>query len=152
MKPLILLFLTLLTSPTISTADIEIDFENVNCDLQRAANWENATPLVITLRDFDIKPEKIRLRACTPYAMTIKNVGKRHHDFISESFFQNIYVRNRTTGEHMRLAPEIHGTEVMPGEEQSLTFFVSAVGTFKYVCTHFGHSTLGMKGKIKVEE
>jgi plastocyanin len=103
------------------------------------------------LRDFDTKPDNFSLRACTPYRMTVRNVGKRGHNFVAPDFFQSIYLQDPNTGRAVSPSPEMTGTGARPrGGETTLTFFVAATGKFKYVCTHFGHAFLGMKGTISV--
>jgi plastocyanin len=154
MKIFLALTLGLLISNPANSQDQEPSDnpEEVNCLLETAANWDEAEPVTVIMRDFDTKPEHIQLKACTPYVMTVKNVGKKKHNFIAEKFFQSVLLMDPNTRSAVRPSPTFKGTGAAPrGGETSLTFFVAATGTFKYECTHFGHAALGMKGKITVE-
>ncbi len=112
-----------------------------------AINWDTVTTIEVTLRDFDIRPEHILLKACQPYVFVISNTGDKDHDFYSKSFFANIMLLDDDAG---LVKAEFETLYVSPGLTTRVMFVPTALGEFDYKCSHLGHNLLGMSGTIEV--
>ncbi|WP_417819076.1 cupredoxin domain-containing protein [Tritonibacter scottomollicae] len=108
-------------------------------------DFARATHVQIRLSNFEFSPKEIRLQAGTPYVLDIINVASGSHNFTAPEFF--------AAG---KVAPEdaqkiSDGQIEVPKNQSRAIRIVPATGTYRLVCTHFGHSALGMRGDIVVE-
>lgn len=99
----------------------------------------DAPPRVeIVLSNFAFTPETIRLKAGQPVTLHFVNDGSGGHNFAAPEFFKGVA---GVKGGKIELAK---------GESRDVTLTPRA-GTYTVKCTHFLHTSFGMKGAIVVE-
>ena len=130
-KPILLAAATLALAATAGSAQAPTDFG-------RAAAVE------IVLTSFSFTPDTLHLRAGVPVRLTIRD-AKGGHNFAAPKFFAAA-----------RIAPEdvgkVRGGKIeLEGGEAVTIRMVPAAGTYKLTCTHFLHTSFGMKGSIVVD-
>ena len=130
-KPILLAAATLALAATAGSAQAPADFG-------RAAAVE------IVLTSFSFTPDTLHLRAGVPVRLTIRD-AKGSHNFAAPKFFAAA-----------RIAPEdvgkVRGGKIeLEGGEAVTIRMVPAAGTYKLTCTHFLHTSFGMKGRIVVD-
>lgn len=102
------------------------------------------TTVEIVLSNFAFAPNNIALHAGQSYRLHFVNHGSGGHNFSAKEFFAA-----------SRIAPEdaklVHGgvVELGKGEQRDIRL-VPMRGAYKVKCTHFLHSSFGMKGDIIV--
>ena len=102
------------------------------------------TTVEIVLSNFAFTPSALSLHAGQSYRLHVVNHGSGGHNFAAKEFFAAA-----------RIAPEdaqlVRGgvIELGKGETRDIRL-VPARGTYKVKCTHFLHSSFGMKGEITV--
>jgi plastocyanin len=92
----------------------------------------------ITLSNFKFSPEVIRLKAGQPVTLHFVNDGSGGHNFAAPEFFKGVA---GVKGGRIELAK---------GENRDVNVTPRA-GTYAVRCTHFLHTSFGMKGSIVVE-
>lgn len=109
-----------------------------------AVDFAKAKVVEVTLSNFEFTPSVIDLQAGTPYVLKIVNRASGGHNFTAPEFFAAAKVAPED-------AAQIAGGQIeVKGGETATIGLVPGTGTYKLVCTHFGHATLGMTGKIVV--
>lgn len=111
---------------------------------QTPADFGRATAAEVVLKSFSFTPATIHLRAGVPLRLTIRDT-KGGHNFAAPGFFAAA-----------RIAPEdaakVRGGKIeLKGGEAVTIRLVPAAGTYKLTCTHFLHTSFGMKGRIVVD-
>ena len=129
-KPTLLLAATLALGATASPA--------------QTPDFSHAAAVEVVLKSFSFTPDTLHLRAGVPVRLTIRD-AKGGHNFAAPKFFAAA-----------RIAPEdarkIHGGKVELEAGEAVTIrLVPAAGTYKLSCTHFLHTSFGMKGSIVVD-
>ena len=130
-KPILLLFaVALALGATASSA--------------QTPDFSHAAAVEIVLTSFSFTPDTIHLRAGAPVRLTIRDT-KGGHNFAAAKFFAAA-----------KIAPEdaakIRGGKIeLEGGEAVTIRLVPAKGTYKLSCTHFLHTSFGMKGAIVVD-
>jgi len=109
-----------------------------------AADFGNAETVEVKLSNFDFTPKQIVLTDGKPYLLRLINTASGGHDFTAPQFFAAA-----------RVAPEDaarvgKGRIKLNGHQAAEIHLVPHAGEFRLVCRHFGHSMLGMTGKIIV--
>ena len=110
----------------------------------QAPDYNRAAAVEIVLKSFSFTPDTLHLRAGVPVRLTIRD-EKGGHNFAAPKFFKNA-----------RIAPE-DASKVRSGKIEleagdAVTIrLVPAAGTYKLTCTHFLHTSFGMKGTIVVD-
>lgn len=128
----------ILLAGCVSTQTIEPNIASASVD------FSQATELEITLTSFDYTPSEIRMAAGRPYALKLVNTASGGHDFTAAEFFAAASVAPDD-------APMIAAGQIdLAGGESATIRLLPAAGTYKLVCSHFGHSALGMTGEIVV--
>ncbi|WP_077146267.1 cupredoxin domain-containing protein [Sphingopyxis sp. KK2] len=108
---------------------------------------EGPAKVTVTLANFSFTPADLHLRAGHSVTLHFVNEGSGGHDFTAAGFFAaaTMDAANRT---------HVGGTKgrvsLGKGESADVTLIPRA-GTYKVHCSHFGHSALGMTGKIIVD-
>jgi uncharacterized cupredoxin-like copper-binding protein len=111
-----------------------------------AVDFSRATEFEVRLSNFQFTPSEIRLVAGRPYALKLVNEPSGGHDFTAPEFFAAASVAPDD-------APLIADGQIDLERGESATIrLVPAAGTYKLVCTHFGHAALGMAGRIVVDQ
>ena len=111
---------------------------------QAPADYSRAASVEVVLKSFSFTPDTLRLRAGVPVRLTIRD-AKGGHNFAAPGFFAAA-----------RIAPEdaskVRGGKIeLKGGEAVTIRLIPAAGQYKLVCTHFLHTSFGMKGRIVVE-
>lgn len=127
-----------LTSACASTHPIQPQVASPGIDFAEAETVE------VTLSSFEFTPSLLRLSADRPYVLQLINRASGGHDFAAPEFFAASRVH---AGDAARVA---EGEIDLEGGESASVRLVPAAGEYRLVCTHFGHSALGMTGKIVV--
>lgn len=106
---------------------------------------ETPAKVTVTLANFSFTPADLHLHAGQPVTIHFVNEGSGGHDFTAEEFFTaaTMDAANRARVGKGRIA-------LGKGESSDVTLTPRA-GTFKVHCSHFGHSALGMTGKVVVD-
>jgi uncharacterized cupredoxin-like copper-binding protein len=110
-----------------------------------SVSFSGAAEQRIELSNFDFAPREIRLQAGRPYALVLANVASGGHDFAAPEFFAAAQVMASDA------ALIAAGKVDVPGGGTRTVHLVPHAGTYDLVCTHTGHSLLGMRGRIVVE-
>ena len=129
-KPMLLLAAGLTLGATASSA--------------QTPDFSHAAAVEVVLKSFSFTPATLHLRAGAPVRLTIRD-AKGGHNFAAPKFFAAA-----------RIAPEdaskIRGGKIeLEGGEAVTIRLVPAAGTYKLTCTHFLHTSFGMKGSIVVD-
>lgn len=99
----------------------------------------------IELSSFAIKPQSVTLEHGHTYVLTFVNRSSHSHDFTAADFFGAVSLsqaeRSKLSDGRVRLAG---------GEQVRVTLSPVKAGTFEFHCSHLFHSSLGMRGVIRV--
>lgn len=108
-------------------------------------NWADARRVAIALSSFKYEPATIGLEHGRPYVLRFVNTAGGGHDFVAKRFFAAA-----------RIAPADRATvkdgaiDLGGGETVEVRLIAPAAGSYEVHCSHFLHSTFGMKGRIEV--
>jgi len=108
---------------------------------------ESPAKVTVTMANFSYAPAELHLHAGHSVTIHFVNEGSGGHDFTAEEFFAaaSMVAANRA---------HVGGTKgrvsLGKGESADVTL-VPKAGTYKVHCSHFGHSALGMTGRIVVD-
>ena len=106
----------------------------------------NRQDIQITLSNFSFNPNSLRLQRNMAYAIHLMNTASGGHSFSAPGFFAA-----------MTVAPEdrakiVNGRiEIPSGQTVDITVTPMTAGSYPIVCSHFLHSTFGMKGEAVIE-
>jgi plastocyanin len=93
------------------------------------------TSVTITLDDFTIRPQQLRVPAGKPLTVTVVNHGRLGHTFRIRGKTRNVLAM----------------TTIRPGESMTRSFKRPlAKGTYTMYCALANHEELGMNGKITI--
>jgi uncharacterized cupredoxin-like copper-binding protein len=108
-----------------------------------AADWSKAQTIDVVTTEYGFAPNRLALRAGTPYRLRLENEGKETHEFTAPGFLQNAEIRNPA-------AVNAERTEIVvqPGEQKDV-FLVPRRGRYPLTCAD--HDWAGMTGEIVVE-
>lgn len=101
--------------------------------------------IAVTLTNFRYTPQTITLQHGRPYVLRFTNGAKGGHDFVAKQFFAAAVIAPE---DRAKLAKG--GIEVPRGETIELRLTAPPAGRYDVHCSHFLHSTFGMKGEIIV--
>jgi plastocyanin len=110
-----------------------------------AQPWDQAERIDIELSNFLFAPSTLRLRQGRPYRLHFVNRGSGGHNFSAPAFFRSARINPADAG-----GIEKGAIELGKGQSRDIRLVPSA-GSYKLKCTHFMHSTFGMKGRIVVD-
>lgn len=99
----------------------------------------------IDLSSFKFEPATITLDHGRPYLLHFVNKSSKGHDFVAKSFFAAANVANEDRARTAKGGIELEG-------DQSVDIHLTAPqpGNYDVHCSHFMHSTMGMKATIIV--
>ncbi len=106
---------------------------------------ESPSKVTVTLANFSFSPADLHLHAGNPVTIHFVNAGSGGHDFTAEEFFA------AATMDAANRAHVIKGRVSLGKGESSDVTLTPRAGTYKVHCSHFGHSALGMTGKVVVD-
>lgn len=99
----------------------------------------------ITLSSFKYTPPEVTLEHGRPYVLHFVNSANGGHDFVAKEFFA---AGTLSDADRKRLGDgEI---ELKGGASADVSFVAPAPGRYPFHCSHFMHSTFGMKGALLV--
>ncbi len=127
-----------LLSACASTHAIQPVLASPSIDFSRAETVE------VVLANFKFAPAELHLTPGRPYLLKFTNSAGGGHDFTAPDFFAAAQIY---PDDAARISD---GQVELEGGESSTIRLVPNKGEYKIVCTHFGHSALGMTGKIIV--
>lgn len=106
---------------------------------------EAPAKVTVTLANFSFSPADLHLHSGHPVTIHFVNEGSGGHDFTAEEFFTaaTMDAANRARVAKRRVS-------LGKGESSDVTLTPRA-GTYKVHCSHFGHSALGMTGRVVVD-
>ena len=112
-----------------------------------AAHAQTAEVVSVSLTSYAFTPSTITLKAGKTYRLHLTNGSQKGHDFTAAEFFAA-----------STIAPEDNakleeGAEIEVDANQSTDIMLTPnhAGTYPLTCSHFMHTTLGMKGTIVVQ-
>lgn len=110
-----------------------------------SANAQTAATVPVQLSNFKFTPNSIVLEHGQPYVLTLTNAASGGHNFTAASFFASASVEAADQ-------PLIKngGVEVPAGQVRKIHLMAPAAGRYDLKCTHFLHTSFGMKGTIVV--
>jgi uncharacterized cupredoxin-like copper-binding protein len=100
----------------------------------------------VALSNFAFTPDALTLKANTPYRLHLVNSGGSGHNFAAADFFAASTIAPADAGK-----VKDGGIEVPKGATVDVTVTPGKAGTYELTCTHFMHTTFGMKGEIVVQ-
>jgi plastocyanin len=108
---------------------------------------QQAEKVTVTMANFNYTPADLHLAAGRSTTIHFVNSGSGGHDFTAPEFFAaaTMDAANRT---------KVGGADgrVSLGKGESIDVILTPkAGTYKAHCSHFMHSSLGMKGRILVD-
>ena len=101
--------------------------------------------VAIELSNFKFTPSTIRLEHGRPYVLHLSNNASGGHNFVARDFFAAADVAGTDRGLLSKGGVELGG-----GDQADIHFVAPAAGRYEVHCSHFMHSTFGMKGEIIV--
>ncbi len=93
---------------------------------------EGARAIDVTVRDFELVPNDVRVVVGEAVNLTVTNEGAAPHDFT----IPDLGIR----------------VVVAPGQTKTVGFTASVPGSYETLCTVPGHANLGMVGTLVVEK
>jgi plastocyanin len=106
----------------------------------------NRQDIQITLSNFSFAPNMLRLQRNISYAIHLVNSASGGHSFSAPGFFAAMTV---TPEDRAKI---VNGKiEIPAGQTVDITFTPMTAGTYPIVCSHFLHSTFGMRGEAVIE-
>ena len=103
--------------------------------------------VTVTLANFSFTPDDLHLHAGEAVTIHFVNEGSGGHDFTAEEFFA---AATMDAANRARVGGTKGRVSLGKGESSDVTL-VPKAGTYKVHCSHFGHTALGMTGKITVD-
>lgn len=110
----------------------------------QAPDYSRATAVEVVLKSFSFTPELLHLHAGVPVRLTIRD-EKGGHNFAAPAFFKAARIAPEDAGKVRSGKIELEGGDVVTIR------LVPAAGSYKLTCTHFLHTSFGMKGSIVVD-
>lgn len=117
-----------------------------------AADWSKVATVEVDLGEFSFAPHTLSFRAGQPVRLRLKNTGLLRHYFYSPAFFKAVAVRNLSSASGESKDPYLLAISLAPGEQKDLYFVPVKTGAYELECSVFGHASLGMTGRIRIEE
>jgi len=106
----------------------------------------NRQDIQVMLSNFSFAPNMLRMQRNMTYAIHLVNSASGGHSFSAPGFFAAVAV-----------APEdrskiVNGRiEIPAGQTVDITVTAMTAGSYPIVCSHFLHSTFGMKGEAVID-
>ena len=108
--------------------------------------WSNARTMQVDLSNFAYTPRTITLHHGTPYRLHLVNTSGHAHNFVAKDFFAETSLSPAS-----RSAVQDGDVELGGHESADVVLVARHAGTYEVHCSHFMHTTLGMKGTIVVD-
>ncbi|HMI95350.1 MAG TPA: cupredoxin domain-containing protein [Micropepsaceae bacterium] len=106
----------------------------------------NRQDIQVTLSNFSFAPNMLRLQRNMSYAIHLVNSASGGHSFSAPGFFAAVAVAPEDGGKI------VNGkVEIPAGQTVDITVTPMTAGSYPIVCTHFLHTTFGMRGNAVIE-
>ena len=115
--------------------------------LPLSASAQTPETVHVSLTSYAFTPSTITLKAGTAYRLHLTNDSGKSHDFTAAAFF----AASTIAPEDKSKLEEGAEIEVEGGGSADITLTPNRSGTYPLTCSHFMHTTLGMKGTIVVQ-
>ena len=112
-----------------------------------AAYGQSAQEIHVSLTSYAFTPATITLKSGTTYRLHLTNDSRKGHNFSAAEFFAASTV---APADRAKL-DEDSELEIDAGKATDITLTPNRAGTYPLTCSHFLHTTLGMKGTIIVQ-
>ena len=109
-------------------------------------DWAHAQLVPIGMSNFAFQPNVIRLHANEPYRLHFVNSSDSAHNFDAAAFFQAVAIAPADRAK----APS-GSVEVEEGAAVDVNILPRQRGSYPVRCSHFLHSTFGMKAMAVIE-
>jgi plastocyanin len=109
-------------------------------------DWDTARTIEINLKSFAYIPATMTLQRGVPYRLHFVNQAGGGHNFVARDFFAEA-----TIDPANRVALDQGQVELGGGDSATVRLISNRAGTYDVHCSHFLHSSFGMKGKIVVQ-
>jgi len=111
---------------------------------QPQPDWSRAASAEVVLKSFSFTPDTLHLRAGQPVRLTIRDI-KGGHNFAAPAFFKAARIAAED-------AAKVRSGKIELERGDAVTIrLVPEAGSYKLTCTHFLHTSFGMKGTIVVD-
>lgn len=111
----------------------------------QAPDWNGAQRVDIVMRNFKFEPGTITLEHGGRYLLHFSNQASGGHDFAAKRFFAA-----STIAPSDQAAVKDGVVELEGGDAADVRLVAPPPGRYAVHCSHFMHSTFGMKGEIVV--
>lgn len=112
-----------------------------------AAHAQTAEDIPVSLTSYAFTPSTITLKAGKTYRLHLSNDSSKGHDFTAAEFFAASTVAPGDKGKF----GDDNEVEVGAHQAVDITVTPTRAGTYPLTCSHFLHTTFGMKGTIVVQ-
>lgn len=109
-------------------------------------DWSQAEEIDIVMTNYEFMPNEFQLQANTPYLLHLTNDGSKGHNFSAKELFAEAMIAE---GDIDKI--DDGKIEVKKGESVDVLFIPVEPGVYSFHCSHFMHSSLGMKGEATVQ-
>ncbi|HEX3673761.1 MAG TPA: cupredoxin domain-containing protein [Rhizomicrobium sp.] len=103
--------------------------------------------VTVSLTNFAFTPDTLNLKANTAYRLHLTNDGTSGHNFTAKEFFASSTIAPADASK----VDKDGEVEVPKGTSVDVTVTPAKAGSYDLTCTHFLHTTFGMKGQIVVQ-
>jgi plastocyanin len=100
----------------------------------------------VEMSNFKFNPSTLTLTRGHSYVLHFVNGASGGHDFVAKEFFASATIAPEDRGKLKNGEVELSG-----GESADVHLVANSPGTYKSHCSHFMHSSFGMKGQIIVQ-
>ena len=107
--------------------------------------WGSAQLVTVDMASYRFAPTALMLRQGQAYVLQFRNVAGKSHNFVAKDFFRTSTVAPEDRGKIRNGAVNLPG-----GGTTTVKLIPTRRGTFGSYCSHFLHSTFGMKGTVTV--
>ena len=112
-----------------------------------AAQAQSAQEIDVSLTSYAFTPATITLKVGTTYRLHLTSDSGKGHDFTAAEFFAASSIAPPDKAK-LEDGSEV---EIGAGKSADITLTPNRAGTFPLTCSHFLHTTLGMRGVIVVQ-
>lgn len=112
-----------------------------------AAEQANKVTVTVAMANFNYAPADLHLKSGRSTTIHFVNNGSGGHDFTAPEFFA---AATMDASNRAKVGGPKGRVSLGKGESLDVTL-TPAAGRYKVHCSHFMHSSLGMKGKISVD-
>jgi plastocyanin len=111
-----------------------------------SAQGGGAETVSVELSSFKFTPGVLRLQHGHAYRLHLVNAASGGHDFAAPEFFAASAIAPEDRGKIASGKVKLSGKQTV-----DITLTPQKTGTYSLTCTHFMHSSFGMKGQITVQ-